>query len=249
MPNTKNQKMTISERQQEILKAVINEFMKEAEAVGSSKLVRRYKIKASPATVRHEMVELSDKGYLSKSHVSAGREPTDLALRYFINEMMEEKSLPNRKSVQTRISLFKKRFEEEKLMKKLLKFLSEETGYAGISLLDDILRYYGISTLTSYRELRDIEVLESLLGLLESSSLFRKKVFQKSATDDVCTLVGKECDVNGMGECAVVFSPFKYVGEKDGYIGVIGPRRMNYSKAIPTVRFVRDVIEDSVRGW
>lgn len=241
-------RMSITERQEQILRAIIAEFMKNAEAVGSMKVVSQHDIGVSPATVRHEMVELADKGYLEKSHLSSGRVPTDLGLRYFVKELMEQRGLQNVDEVNVRIRVHKNRFDEEKLMSSVLSFLSEETGYASVSLLDNTLRYRGVSSLMEYNELRDVEVLEMLLTLLENSSLL-KKLFGKYSTDDVCVIIGKESDIGGLRECSVVFSGFDYYGSRKGYFGVIGPRRMNYSKVIPVVGKISSMVGDAVRGW
>lgn len=222
--------------------------MKSADAVGSSHIVSEYDVAASPATVRNEMVNLAEKGYLTKSHVSSGRVPTDLGLRYFVKEMMEEEELKNLDEVNVRIKVYKNRFDEEELMSQILDFLNQETGYASVSLVDDTLRYRGMSSLLDYDELRDIDVLEMILRLVEGSSLLRK-LFTKYGSDNVSILIGRECDLEGLRECSVVFSGFSYYGGKKGYVGILGPRRMRYSRVVPAVKAVRSILEESVRGW
>lgn len=242
-------KMTeLTERQRRILLAVIREFMREADAVGSVRIVTRYNIDASSATVRNEMVHLSRKGYLEKDYSSSGRIPTDLAFRLFVKEMMEEISLPSVEQVNTRLSIFNKRFQEDELVHQILKYLTDNTGYGALCQLDDNLRYSGISKLTKYEELRDIEILEGILSVLEDQKLI-SDVFEKSATDDVCVLIGEECGIDSLEKCSLVFAGFGYVGSKMGYLGVLGPRRMKYQKVIPVVRLVKNAVEESVRGW
>ncbi len=238
----------ITDRQKEILRAIIQEFMKNAEPVGSMTVVSDYDIDVSSATVRNEMAELSEKGYLEKTHTSAGRTPTTLGLRFFIKELMEEEPLANQDKVDIKMTFFNKRFEIDKLMNEVLQFLSSETGYVGLSLLDNTFRYYGVSSLTDFQELRDIGIFESILNILENDNLVRQ-IFEKSNTDDVCVIIGDECEIGGLGYCAFVFSPFKYVNDKQGYIGVLGPKRMRYMRVKPLIRYVTNVLEESVRGW
>ena len=240
--------MSISERQQAILRAVVEEFMKSAGAVGSSRIVKQYDVDVSPATVRNEMVDLAEKGYLAKSHLSSGRVPTDLGLRFFVKEMMEEENLKNLDEVNVRIGVYRNRFDEEKLMSQVLDFLSAETGYAALSLVDGTLRYRGMSSLLDYEELRDVEVLEMILRLLESSTLLQR-TFKRYGSDGISVLIGRECDLQGLRQCSVVFSGFDYYGRKRGYLGVLGPRRMRYSRVIPSVKAVRGMLEEAVRGW
>lgn len=222
--------------------------MKSADAVGSMDVVSRCGIDTSPATVRHEMVELADQGYLAKSHCSSGRIPTDLGIKFFIQELMEEVPLGNTEEVKIRVQLSKNRFDEEKLMAQALNFLASETGYAAVSLMGNELRYRGISSLMDYEELRDIDILEVLLRMLENNVLI-KRLMMREGADDVYVIVGQESNVDGLENCAMVVSSFKGVGRKAGKIGVLGPRRMKYWKVIPVVKTVTGVIEQATRGW
>ena len=83
----------LADRQREILRAVIHEFISTAQPVASGALVRRYALPVSSATVRSELAELEDLGLLTHPHTSAGRVPTDLGYRYFIQSLMPDPAL------------------------------------------------------------------------------------------------------------------------------------------------------------
>jgi heat-inducible transcriptional repressor len=83
----------LADRQREILRAVIREFITTAQPVASGALVRRYALPVSSATVRNELAELEDLGLLTHPHTSAGRVPTDLGYRYFIESLMPDTAL------------------------------------------------------------------------------------------------------------------------------------------------------------
>src|SRR5258708_18205219 len=83
----------LADRQREILRAVIREFITTAQPVASAALVRRYRLPVSSATVRSELAELEDLGLLTHPHTSAGRVPTDLGYRFFIESLMPDPSL------------------------------------------------------------------------------------------------------------------------------------------------------------
>ena len=221
--------------------------MKDADAVGSMHVVSRYNLRISPATVRNEMVALADKGYLTKSHSSSGRIPTDMGLRYFIQEIMHEEELPNTDTVKVRIRVHKNRFDEERLMSQVMTFLSEETGYAAVSLIEEILRFRGISLLMDYEELKDVTIMEVLLRALESRAIL-SKIFCRGSGHQTCVVIGSETEIEGMQNFSLVFTAFNYFGGKKGYLGVIGPRRMQYSRAIPAVKTVGALVEHAVRG-
>ena len=83
----------LGERQREILRAVIREYIGSAQPVASATLVRRYRLEVSPATVRNELAVLEELGLLTHPHTSAGRVPTDLGYRYFIESLMPDATL------------------------------------------------------------------------------------------------------------------------------------------------------------
>src|SRR5512140_1207866 len=92
----------LSERQKALLLVIIRDYIDAAQPVGSKRLVERYRLDLSSATIRHEMAELTDMGYLRQPHTSAGRVPTEEGYRLFVSEMMNQAELPE--SVQNTIS-------------------------------------------------------------------------------------------------------------------------------------------------
>ena len=85
--------MDLSERKLQILQAIIGDFIKTGEPVGSRALSKKYNLGVSPATIRNEMSDLEDMGYLSHIHTSSGRVPSDKAYRLYVNELMEKREL------------------------------------------------------------------------------------------------------------------------------------------------------------
>ncbi|HYM65807.1 MAG TPA: heat-inducible transcriptional repressor HrcA [Patescibacteria group bacterium] len=83
-------------RKQAILRAVVEEFTTNATPVGSQALQSRYFVNLSPATIRSELADLSDLGYLTQPHPSAGRVPTDSGYRYFVDFLMDLEKIPDR---------------------------------------------------------------------------------------------------------------------------------------------------------
>ncbi|WP_129672498.1 heat-inducible transcriptional repressor HrcA [Candidatus Chloroploca sp. Khr17] len=83
----------LTERRQTILKLVIQEFVETAQPVASETLVRKYRLNVSPATVRNELAALEELGYLMHLHTSAGRVPTDIGYRFFVENLMDRTTL------------------------------------------------------------------------------------------------------------------------------------------------------------
>src|SRR5512139_3968375 len=84
----------LTERQRLILALVIHAYTDTAQPVGSKALIERYKLDSSSATIRNDMVELTDAGYLRQPYTSAGRVPTEEGYRYFVRQLMGQTELP-----------------------------------------------------------------------------------------------------------------------------------------------------------
>lgn len=89
--------MELTERKLKILQAIISDYVKTAEPVGSRTLSKKYDLGISPATIRNEMADLEEMGYLTHPHTSAGRVPSDAAYRLYVNALMEKRNSAKRK--------------------------------------------------------------------------------------------------------------------------------------------------------
>ncbi|MEE3362972.1 MAG: heat-inducible transcriptional repressor HrcA [Anaerovoracaceae bacterium] len=85
--------MDLNERKLKILQAIIRDYVQTAEPVGSRTLSKKYDLGVSPATIRNEMSDLEDMGFLTHPHTSAGRVPSEKAYRLYVNEMMTKRDL------------------------------------------------------------------------------------------------------------------------------------------------------------
>ncbi len=240
--------MEITERQKKVLMAIIEEFMNTAGEVGSSHLVEKYEFNFSPATVRSEMYKLMQEGWLEQSHVSSGRLPTDQAIRMYALEKFKTEIIEAVDFVHIRQGLFKVRFDEEKLVKAILDLLVEYSKSASFLITEDTTRYYGVSSLMQYQELRDLNIIERVLDILEDENVLRK-VFSKYDGDEVSLIIGEESGIKDMEHCSIAFIKIPLWDNRYGHMGLIGSKRMNYPKAIKLLQVVRDSLEDSFKGW
>jgi heat-inducible transcriptional repressor len=87
--------MDLSERQQTILALIVRAYTETVNPIGSKKLIERFSMNISSATVRNEMAALTEAGYLRQPHTSAGRVPTEAGYRYFVRGLLGESELPN----------------------------------------------------------------------------------------------------------------------------------------------------------
>src|SRR4030067_3279183 len=117
----------LTQRQIEILKSLVEEYINTAEAVGSETLEKKHNLSASPATIRNEMVKLTELGYLKKTHVSAGRVPTPMGMKFYVKQLMKEKELTVAEEVGVKEKVWDYRENEQKFLKELTKDLATKT--------------------------------------------------------------------------------------------------------------------------
>ncbi|MDI9469304.1 MAG: heat-inducible transcriptional repressor HrcA [Bacillota bacterium] len=121
-------------RKRTILRAVVEEYVEQAEPVASRCLVERYNLNLSSASVRSTLAELEQLGYLEQPHTSAGRVPTDRGYRTYIDELMELEPLAQETKEHIRAQLQESIDEIPELLRQASGLLSQGTGYVSIAL-------------------------------------------------------------------------------------------------------------------
>ena len=126
--------MDLSERQLRILQAIITDYVETAEPVGSRSIAKKYDLGVSPATIRNEMADLEDMGYLTHPHTSAGRVPSDKAYRLYVNELMKKRNLSAREKRMISDRLSASRDEFDRTIRHAAELLSEITHLASFAM-------------------------------------------------------------------------------------------------------------------
>lgn len=129
----------LNKREENILKAIIGEFIRSASPVGSNTLKRRRNIEFSPATIRHVMNDLEESGYLSHPHTSAGRVPTSKGYRFYVDLLDPDKELSAQERGEIAGSLRPYAIDIESLLSTASKLLGEFTSDLGIAIAPLIL--------------------------------------------------------------------------------------------------------------
>lgn len=222
--------------------------MDDANEVGSLSLVEKYDLGVSSATIRNEMVKLMALGLLEKNHISSGRLPTDQALRLYVSKILERSSLNPLVSVEIRQGIFRDRFSKDIVIKSILQILAKETDSVVFLILDDDIRYYGLANILAFDEFQSIEKIKSVISILEDD-VFLKNMVQKYAGSGVSLLIGGESGVGTLQNCAMAFTKIPFWGKNESYVGIIGSKRMDYSKVIPALREIKNSLENAMSGW
>jgi len=131
----------VDRRKQEILRMIIDEYIETAMPVGSRRISRTYPSSISPATVRNEMADLEELGYLIQPHTSAGRIPSNKAFRLYVDELMGHQYTVSREDAAAIERLFSQRVDElEQVFKKAAAVISHITRYPSVVLAPQMRR-------------------------------------------------------------------------------------------------------------
>ncbi|MCQ2553463.1 MAG: heat-inducible transcriptional repressor HrcA [Clostridia bacterium] len=126
--------MDLNERKLKILQAIVADFISTSEPVGSRTLSKRLDLDLSPATIRNEMSDLEDMGYLTHPHTSAGRVPSDKAYRLYVDELMNMSDLPDDHKQQIEAKLSKDVEELDQTVEHAAHLLSEMTNLVSFAI-------------------------------------------------------------------------------------------------------------------
>jgi len=121
-------------RKERILRVVTDDYIKSAEPVGSRTIARKHKLGLSPATIRNEMADLEESGYLKQPHTSAGRIPSHRGYRYYVNALMKQKDLTEEELDFIKSEFENKATEHQLLLQQTAKILAQLTRYPSLIL-------------------------------------------------------------------------------------------------------------------
>ena len=124
----------LTERKQQILKAIINAHIAEGEPVGSKSIMQNMSISCSSATIRNEMAELEEMGYLIQPHASAGRIPSELGYRFYVDSLIEHYAMTKNEISQISNLLDSKKAELDQILVAASRLASSLTNYTGLAI-------------------------------------------------------------------------------------------------------------------
>ena len=338
--------MLLDERKKRILEAVIEEYNATAEPVGSTKIANDYKLGFSPATIRNEMANLEELGYLEQPHVSAGRIPSSQGYRFYVDSIMQEKKLtPTEKQIIDQM-LKEDITKFETLIKEASNIIARLTNYASIAIgpamdscqveeiklvkigqdrlmiviladngiiKESIIKYTGqipeenieifnnylnyklkgmnfndiyenineyvenelhnisnnivplvvelnnllvnnnadiymdgAKNLLNLPELKKEETLKNFLNIIETQDAL-KEMLKNSYDGNINVYIGQENAFDDLKDFTIITYKQKINDRELGTIGLIGPKRMDYKKVIPVIKYVGDVIQEKIK--
>lgn len=234
--------LDLTARQIQILRAIIEEFIDSADAVGSETIDKKYSIGVSPATIRNEMVELTRRGYLQKSHTSSGRLPTSMAMKLYVNELMRERELTVADEVSAKEKIWKNRTETHGMLQEVARVMADKSHAIGVAVFDhDTIYTAGYANLMDMPEFADVSVTHQVLQLIEEVRVL-EEIFERSTSENQVQVVYGQ-DLGNKYLAPVGFIHMQVpLGNHSCRVGVLGSSRFDYSYVIPMMKYVRQLL-------
>lgn len=334
----------LDSRKQSILKAVVTDYVETAEPVGSHTLAERYHFGVRSATIRNELSELAEMGYLRQPHTSAGRIPSDMGYRFFVDRLMDQVAISRAEALVARKKMSPYRTEMDFILEQTCRILSGLARYTSVAtqptvkeavvkhisissvggrklltvlvldngavihelidsdaksgridpvmasnfltarlagrtlasldsadqepvpdevrdmapLLAKLLQLVkrelrsaeegdihlqGASYIMQQPEFRDISRLEAVLSVLEQRKALYRLFSSVYLGPEVTVIIGAENPVDEMHDCSFVGTKYRVGDRVAGTIGVVGPTRMDYRRAVAAVEFMARNLE------
>ena len=229
----------ISERKKFLLETIIKEYVKTAQPVSSGVIVDKYKLDISPATVRNEMMELEEEGYIRQPHTSAGRVPTEMAYELFLVDWLSDKG--RRALKETEQKTLAQSFRHDELAyKQTAKAIAELSGSAVFwAFHKNDLYYTGLANLFSQPEFKQLDIVCDVSIIIDRLEEIIDEVFENLSENEQVLIGSKNPFGNFLSTVLVKYKN----NNQSGVFGILGPVRMDYSHNLALVEFIKKKFE------
>lgn len=230
----------MTERQQRILAAIIEQYAEVASPVGSSLLAKVFNV--SSATIRAEMAELERLGFITQPHTSAGRVPTDEGYRYYVNQVSEAENKVERGRASRALTA---RVESgglpERTIRNAVDTLVELTHNLGLATIGDQLYMSGLSNLFGQPEFMNGNQVQQVASLLDNLEPWLREA---APNEPLSVYIGRENPIGRSAGASLIISRFRSPYSDRSYIGVLGPTRQQYRDVMSLVRRAGEALEE-----
>src|SRR5437588_441248 len=212
----------------------------------------------SSATIRNELATLSEIGYLIQPHTSAGRVPSDLGYRYYVDFLMEEEAVPAavRRQLEPFFAALPATLEGVlEIAATALAVVTDAVSLvtapgalgARVKHLDlvslepvqaPLVLHDGVRNLLHQPEFGDVDLLRHVIEVVEEQRMLAALIAQVDRDSGVQIMIGRENNLAELSRCSLVLTTYRAGPERRGTIGILGSTRMPYGHVAPRVRDV-----------
>lgn len=231
----------MTERQAQILAAIIEQYAEVASPVGSLMLAKIFNV--SSATIRAEMGRLEEMGYIAQPHTSAGRIPTDKGYRFYVNQLTQDDAPGaidrTARAIDTRLSGAGR---PERAIRTAVDTLAELTHNVGLATIGDQLYMSGFGRLFSQPEfVQAAGPIHEVAQLLDNLEPWLREA---APNQPLNVYIGRENPIGKASGCSLIISRFRSPFSDQSYIGVLGPTRQSYRHVMSLVSHAGQTLEE-----
>lgn len=232
----------MTERQQKILSAIVEQYAEVASPVGSSLLAKLFNV--SSATIRAEMAELERMGYIMQPHTSAGRVPTDKGYRVYVNTINDNNSaetFPERRSERALAARVQSAGAPERTIRSAVDTLVELTHNLGLATIGNQLYMSGLSNLFGQPEFINGAQVQQVAQLLDNLEPWLREA---APNEPLSVYIGSENPIGRTAGVTLIISRFRSPFSDTSYIGTLGPTRQSYRDVMQLVSRAGQELEE-----
>jgi heat-inducible transcriptional repressor len=230
----------MTERQKQILHAIVEQYAEVAAPVGSSLMAKVFNV--SSATIRAEMAELERHGFIMQPHTSAGRIPTDKGYRFYVNELTGAAILPESRVEKALATRVQDGGLPERTIRNAVDTLVDLTHNLGLATIGNQLYISGLSNLFGHPEFQNqsnqVQQVASLLDNLEPW------LREAAPNEPLSVYIGAENPIGRTAGVSLIISRFSSPFSDHSYIGTLGPTRQSYRDVMSLVRHAGETLEE-----
>jgi heat-inducible transcriptional repressor len=230
----------MTERQKQILVAIIEQYAEVAVPVGSSLLAKVFGV--SSATIRAEMAELERLGFITQPHTSAGRIPTDKGYRFFVNELTGTAALPESRVEKALATRVQDGGLPERTIRNAVDTLVDLTHNLGLATIGNQLYISGLSNLFGQPEfMNQSNQVQQVASLLDNLEPWLREA---APNEPLSVYIGAENPIGRTAGVSLIISRFRSPFSDHSYIGTLGPTRQSYRDVMSLVRHAGETLEE-----
>jgi heat-inducible transcriptional repressor len=231
----------MTDRQQKILSAIVEQYAEVASPVGSTLLAKLFNV--SSATVRAEMAELERVGYIMQPHTSAGRVPTDKGYRFYVNNLHEAEQpiLPEGRAERALASRVQHAGAPERMIRNAVDTLVELTHNLGLATIGNQMYISGLSNLFGQPEFINGMQVQQVAQLLDNLEPWLREA---APNEPLSVYIGAENPIGRSAGCSLIISRFRSPFSDRSYIGTLGPTRQSYRDVMTLVSRAGQELEE-----
>ncbi|MDR1032676.1 MAG: transcriptional regulator [Candidatus Nomurabacteria bacterium] len=234
----------MTERQKQILFAIIEQYAEVAVPVGSVTLAKLFDV--SSATIRAEMSKLEEMGLIEQPHTSAGRVPTDAGYRLYVNDLSENGAGPqphldrSTRAIEARVGSVGR---ADQAIRSAVDSLVELTGNLGLATIGDQLYMSGLANLFTQPEFVATGHVQAVANLLDNLEPWLREA---APNEPLNVYIGNENPIGKSSGASLIISRFHSPFSDKSYIGVLGPTRQSYARVMRLVQHTGAMLEEAL---